>query len=106
MKHSAPGTMGTGDLALGCSLSAREQLQPPMEMALVRREDKCKATSISTYYSLPTTNGHAFMSSFEAHGEVFLFPCKREIAVELLSLRKTDSPENTVGVFKLFPATV
>lgn len=106
MKHSAPGTMGTGDLAPGCSLSAREQLQPPMEMALVRCEDKCKATSISTYYSLPTTNGHAFMSSFEAHREVFLFPCKREIAVELLSLRKTDSPENTVGVFKLFPATV
>lgn len=72
----------------------------------MRREDKCKATSISACYSSPTTNGHAFMSSFDVHGEVFLFPCKREIAVELLSPRKTDSPENTVGVFKLFPATV
>lgn len=70
--HSAPGTMGTGDLAPGCSLSASERLQPPMEMALVRCEDKCKANSISACYSLSTINGHAFMSSFNTHGGNFL----------------------------------
>lgn len=88
--------MGTGDLVPGCSLSASEQLQSPRELTLVRHEDKCKAKSIFACCSSSTINGHAFMSSFDAHGEVFLFPLKREIAVELFSPRKIDSPKNTV----------
>lgn len=47
-----------------------------------------------------------FYEQLRCAGEVFLFPLKREIAVELFSLRKIDSPKNTVWVFKLFPATV